>query len=193
MKAPMERPLSKDFYLRETIDVARDLLGKKLVHILPDGQRLSGMIVETEAYLGIEDPACHSFGNRLTGRTAPLFENGGISYIYLIYGMHHLFNVVTRTAGHPEAVLVRALEPVDGDFFANGPGKVCRALQLSKNQNYLSLLGETLYIAEHKNLLSVDIEDSPRVGIDYAGDAAEWPLRFFIRNHPAVSKTRFPA
>lgn len=185
MKAPMDRKLPKEFYVRETIDVARDLLGKKLVHILPDGQRLSGMIVETEAYLGVEDPACHSFGNRLTGRTAPLFEDGGISYIYFIYGMHFLFNVVTRPAGHPEAVLIRALDT------ASGPGRLCRALQLGKDQNRLSLLGKTLYIADDKKILEADIEQSPRVGIAYAGDAAEWPLRYFIKGHPAVTKIRF--
>lgn len=199
----MDKKLGPEFYLQDTIEVARQLLGKKLVHVLPSGERLSGMIVETEAYLGSEDPACHSFGNRLTTRTAPMFEGGGISYIYFIYGMHHCFNVVTRPPGHPEAVLVRALEPLEGlDLMgasaqrrstevANGPGKLCRALRLDRNLNGVELCGSQLYLAEHRELTTADVADSPRIGIHYAADAVHWPLRFFIHNHPGVSKVRY--
>jgi DNA-3-methyladenine glycosylase len=201
----MDRKLPREFYLQDTIEVARQLLGKKLVHVRPDGQRLSGLIVETEAYLGLDDPACHSFGGRLTDRTAPLYDEGGVSYIYFIYGMYYCFNVVVRAEGHPEAVLVRGLEPLEGvaimqahhehsrpvHELANGPGKLCQALELDKNLNRMSLISDTIYISDEKEVADEDIEDSPRVGIGYAEDATQWPLRYFIRNHPAVSKVRF--
>jgi DNA-3-methyladenine glycosylase len=201
---PMDRKLPSEFYLRDTIEVARALLGKKMVHVLPGGRRLSGIIVETEAYLGVEDPAAHSFGGRLTERTAAMYEGGGISYIYFIYGMYYCFNVVTGHPGHPEAVLIRALEPLEGvelmqtlhahprppHELANGPGKLCQALRLDKTLNRVSLLSDNLYIAEARDVMESEIEESPRVGVGYAADAALWPLRFFVRGHAAVSKAR---
>lgn len=177
----MEKRLTKEFFLQDTIEVARKLLGMRLVHVLPSGQRLSGFITETEAYLGAEDPACHSFGFRRTERTGILYETGGLAYIYFIYGMYHCLNVVTRPAGEPEAVLIRGLMPLEGiDLKAktDGPGKLCRALKLTRAQNGEDLRGDALFITEYQRFSDDEIEASPRVGIDYAGDAMEWPLRF---------------
>src|SRR5688572_25542439 len=164
----MDHRLPRQFYLQETTEVARQLLGKKLVRTLPSGLRLSGMIIETEAYLGAEDPACHSYGNRLTPRTAPMFEEGGIAYVYFIYGMYHCFNVVTRAQGQPEAVLIRAVEllehPEASLSLANGPGKLCRALAIDKTLNHLSLNSDHMFVAEHALISEQQIADSPRIG-----------------------------
>ena len=184
------RRLTHDFYARDSLTVARELLGKRLVHRLPDGRQLSGRIVETEAYLGVEDPAAHSFGGRRTPRTEVMFGEPGLSYIYFIYGMYFCFNVVTTAREIPEAVLVRAL---DMDHLANGPGKLCRALHLTREQNALDMTSsEILWIENDVEYSDAEVIDGPRVGIDYAGDAAHWPLRFGVRGHPALSPPKFP-
>ena len=188
--------LTQKFYRSGTEKVARELLGCTLVHVV-DGVRLSGRIVETEAYLGIGDAACHSFGDRRTPRTETMYLDGGHAYVYFIYGMHFCFNVVTRKVGEPEAVLIRALEPLEGieemklrrdvdklkkftpTQLANGPAKLCQALGINRSQNAVSLQSSTLFI--EKGLWKIDpseIVSSPRVGVDYAGEAASWPLRF---------------
>jgi DNA-3-methyladenine glycosylase len=180
--------LTYDFYARDSIEVARDLLGKRLVHRLADGRRLSGHIVETEAYLGIEDPAAHSFGGRRTARTEPMFGEPGLSYIYFIYGMYFCFNVVTAAKDIPEAVLVRALDIPD----ANGPGKLCRILRLDRQQNALDLTrSEILWIDTDGATSNVDIVAGPRVGIGDHHDGVHWPLRYGIKNHPSLSKPKF--
>lgn len=198
--------LTLDFYRRDTIDVARDLLGRVLVHRVSKNRVLSGVIVETEAYLGFEDPAAHSFGGRRTPRTSVMFGHPGTSYIYFIYGMYFCFNVVTMDEGIPEAVLVRAVSPEQGidcmrsgrpeckdSELANGPGKLCRALKLGREQNARNLCEDpALWIEEGSNIArEFSVAEGPRVGVDYAGDAAEWPLRFGIAGHPALSKHKF--
>jgi len=139
----VEKSLAEDFYCRETVSVARELLGQVLVRVLPDGLSLFGQIVETEAYLGLEDPACHSFGGRLSPRTQTLYLRGGYSYVYFIYGMYHCFNVVTGDENTPEAVLIRAVQPLEGleamwrvrskaqkdRDLCSGPGKLCQTVR----------------------------------------------------------------
>ena len=202
----MSKPLPREFYQQCTIDVARNLLGQVLVHVLPDGHRLSGRIVETEAYLGPEDPAAHSYGGKPTPRTQVMYGDAGHSYIYFIYGMHFCLNVITREVGVPEGVLFRALEPLEGlahmrarcphlkDFeLANGPGKLCRALQLNAFHYGFDLVkSDTLYITEPKSPLNFTISEGPRVGIGNEHDAVHWPLRFGLAGHPSLSKPRFP-
>lgn len=189
--------LSRDFYQRDTIDVARDLIGKILLHEAATNgrRRRAGMIVESEAYLGLEDPAAHSFGGRRTARTEPMFGKAGLSYVYFIYGVHFCFNVVTMTEGVPEAVLIRAVTPVDGsDFEGNGPGKLCRALNLGRTENALDLCtSDRLWIEDRGiNIPECDLIDGPRVGIGLELDHIHWPLRFGLRAHPALSRPRFP-
>ena len=189
--------LPKDFFARDTIDVARALLGQNLVHVLPDGKRLVGRIVETEAYLGAEDPAAHSFGGRRTERTEAMFKPAGFSYVYFIYGMYFCLNVVTADEGVPEAVLIRAVEPrlgfaSDDPRTTNGPGKLCRAMGITRAQNGLDLTRDrTLYI-ERGAATNDAILDGPRVGIGDRHDAVHWPLRFGLRDSPALSKPAFP-
>ncbi|MBX3020991.1 MAG: DNA-3-methyladenine glycosylase [Bdellovibrionales bacterium] len=203
----MAKRLPQSFYARDTIAVARDLLGQRLVHQLPDGTRLSGRIVETEAYLGEHDPAAHSYGNRRTPRTEVMFGDPGLSYVYFIYGVHYCFNAITMARDVPEAVLVRALEISEGlewmqekrkpdlpvHTVANGPGKLCLALEIGRAHNFLDLTqSEILFIEEDGAVLDGDIAEGPRVGIGDRHDAVHWPLRFGIRNHPALSKPKFP-
>jgi DNA-3-methyladenine glycosylase len=198
--------LDRSFYLKDTITVARQLLGKLLVHEV-DGKRISGIIVETEAYLGTIDRAAHSFGGRRTLRNEVMYSLGGHAYIYFIYGMYYCFNVVTGHEGVPEAVLVRALEPVGGlDFMAaarykndyaplssrkrinltNGPGKLCIALAIDRSLNGEDLCGSRIYIEDRTDI--PDICSAKRIGIDYAGDDRDLPLRFYIQHNKYVSK-----
>ena len=202
----MSKLLPQSFYARDTIEVARRLLGKRLVHRLPAGPRLAGRIVETEAYLGTADPAAHSFGGRRTPRTEVLFGEPGSSYIYFIYGMHFCFNAVTMAKGVPEAVLVRALEPVEGIAvmqalkphspvarLANGPGKLCAALRIGRAHNALDLTtSSVLFIEEDGAISDSEIVDGPRVGIGDLHAAVHWPLRFGVKGHPSLSPTKFP-
>ena len=198
--------LDRSFYLKDTVTVATQLLGKLLVHEM-DGKMMSGIIVETEAYLGIEDRAAHSFGGRRTPRNEAMYSLGGHAYIYFIYGMYYCFNVVTGHKGVPEAVLVRALEPVEGlDFMAaarykkdyaslstrqrinltNGPGKLCMALNIDRSLNGEDLCGRRIYIEDRTE--TPEICSSKRIGIDYAGEDRDLPLRFYIQSNKYVSK-----
>ena len=190
----MAKRLQKSFYESCTVDVARDLLGKILVHRLPDGKRLAGRIVETEAYLGVEDPAAHSYGGRRTPRTEPMFGEPGLSYVYFIYGVYFCFNVVTARKDVPEAVLIRALEITEGPDLppANGPGKLCIALRLGRAQNALDLTtNQELWIEDRPLTPPDEIIEGARVGIGDQHDAVHWPLRFGIKNHPGLSKPKF--
>ena len=195
---------AESFYRQNTVDVARKLLGQRLVHIV-DGKRLSGIIVETEAYLGAEDPACHTFEFRKSERNRSMYLTGGHSYVYQIYGLHYCFNVVTRTSKHPEAVLIRALAPDENiemqmqrrqtnrlENIASGPGKLCSALAIDRSCDGLALTKRPLFIERVRSrfLKDEDIVSSARVGVDYAGEAAAWPLRFSIREHNCVSKPK---
>jgi DNA-3-methyladenine glycosylase len=195
--------LKREFYTRrDTLLVARELLGKRLVVPAPDGARVSGLIVETEAYLGPEDRAAHSYNNRRTPRTEMMFGTGGHAYVYFIYGMYHQFNVVTNGEEVPHAVLVRALEPEEGlewmrqrrpvkqdRHLTSGPGKLCMALGLDRTFNGEDLLGERVWIEDAGRKISArQISSGPRVGIDYAGEYVDKPWRFWIKDNPYESK-----
>ena len=189
--------LSADFYKRPAARVARELLGKVLVC---GGAK--GIIVETEAYIGPEDKASHTAGGRHTERNDAMYREGGIVYVYTIYGMHTCFNVVTGPEGRGEAVLVRALEPVEGidlmkkrrgtdnvKNLAGGPGKLCAAMGIDKSFYGESLTGERIWIEDRG--LRPEITVSRRINVDYAEEWAEKPLRFTIKNSPFVSVRRF--
>lgn len=192
----MGRILPRAFYDRETEIVAREMLGMILECRTPDGTA-SGIIVETEAYVGEHDPACHAAAG-LTGRTEPLYGRPGLAYVYFIYGVHWCFNAVTRAEGLPSAVLVRALEPVTGlelmhqrrgprvhgVNLTNGPGKLCAALGINGSMNGLSLQRDSLVLREGRGVVADQIETTPRIGIT---KAADWPLRYFLRDNAWVS------
>jgi DNA-3-methyladenine glycosylase len=196
------KKLGSDFYERSSVvTVARALLGKVLVSDL-DGVRTSGRIVEVEAYNGVMDRASHAFGGRRTARTEVMFGAGGTAYIYLIYGIHHLFNVVTNRKDIPHAVLVRALEPLEGipvmltrmgrerldHTLTRGPGNVSRALGLRTRHTGLSLLDGEIWIGDDGfRLRRGEIGASPRIGVDYAGEDAALRYRFFLRGNAYVS------
>lgn len=204
MKAP------PSFYEGDTLEVAKQLLGQKLVHMV-DGVKRSGIIVEVEAYQGPDDKAAHSYGGKRTNRTEVMFGEPGHSYVYLIYGMYHCFNIVTAPVGIPHAILIRALEPVDGieqmkyarygksditkaqyKNLTNGPGKLCRALGITMEEKGLSMQSEELYVElvpEEEHLASkYEIAAGPRINIDYAEEAVHYPWRFYFHKHPFVSK-----
>jgi DNA-3-methyladenine glycosylase len=179
-------PLSRRFYARPADQVARALLGKLLVH-----RDRTGVIVETEAYLGPQDLASHArFGK--TRRNQVMFGPGGVSYIYLCYGMYDLFNVVTGPPGQPQAVLVRALEPCRGlpqDMaVARGPGKLTRALRIDRRMSGRDLTsGGAMFLARGRRVPKHLVRRGPRVGVDYAGAWARAPLRYWIDGNAAVS------
>ena len=194
--------LKRSFYQRDTVSVSRDLLGKVLVHESSEGPT-SGRIVETEAYLGPEDRAAHSFGGRRTARNEVMFGEKGRAYVYLIYGMYYCFNVTCGDVfGKPEAVLIRALEPVDGidimkkrrsgvkgNFvnLTNGPGKLSIAMGISKLQNKMDLTAPPFYIKDGVAVQEEEILETLRVGIDYAGEWKDRFLRFYLKENGYVS------
>ncbi len=195
--------LPRDFYLGpDVLGVARRLLGRLLVVPARDGTRASGIIVETEAYRGPEDRASHAFGGRRTRRTETMYRIGGTAYVYFVYGMHYQFNVVTNVEGIPHAVLVRALEPVEGIELmrsrrpgrsdvdlANGPGKLCAALAIDRRIDGADLLGDRVWIEEGDGPAPrASILRGPRVGIAYAGAWADRPWRFGLRDSPYIRR-----
>lgn len=197
------RKLPESFYRDEDVlAVARGLLGRRLVVAGRGGARTAGIIVETEAYRGPEDAASHAFRGRRTPRTETLFGPGGTAYVYFVYGMHHQFNVVTNRAGVPHAVLVRALRPTEGiermrrrrglrdeRLLASGPGRLCAALGIDLRHDRADLRGERVWIeAGAGPLPDAAIAAGPRIGVDYAGDWAARPWRFWIRDSPWVSR-----
>lgn len=189
--------LPQDFYIQETTDLAQALLGKVL-HIRTGEKEEKARIVEVEAYLGVEDPAAHTFGDRRTKRTASMYLDGGHSYVYLIYGMYYCLNVVSRTSDHPEAILIRGVEPITGikpahkkDVKTNGPGKLCKHYAITKDHDGLRLWKKSsaLYLTDDDHKVDPEqIVAGPRIGVDYAGEAAKWPLRFYLKNNIFVSK-----
>jgi len=199
---PPIKKLDNSFYDRSAVvTIARDLLGKILVTEF-DGQRTSGRIVETEAYNGVTDRASHAWSGRRTKRTEVIFARGGTAYVYLIYGIHHLFNVVTNVKDTPHAVLIRALEPLEGipvmlrrtgkpspdHSLTRGPGNLSRALGLLTSHTGTTLLGDTIFIADDGwRPRRSDVVAGPRIGVDYAGEDALLPYRFFIKGSPYVS------
>lgn len=203
----MKLPLK--FYRRDTITVAKELLGKKLVRIL-NGKKLSGLIVETEAYIGVDDLASHARRGLRTARNEVMYLEGGHAYVYFIYGMYYCLNFVTKDRDQPEAVLIRAITPLDGldemlrlrnvsrplktkasgnsrweQNLTNGPGKLCLALDIDRKLNGEKLNGRVLYCEDGPTKVRArDIMATPRIGVDYAGDAAKWPLRFLWEGSP---------
>jgi DNA-3-methyladenine glycosylase len=196
------RRVPRSFYTRaDVVQVARDLLGMRLVVPTRTGRRVSGIIVETEAYRGPEDRASHAFGGRRTARTETMYAVGGTAYVYIVYGMYHQFNVVTNVAGIPHAVLVRAIEPVEGidvmrrrrgrgDLeLANGPGKLCIALGIDRSLDRADLVrGPVRIEGGRRKLPRSAIASGPRIGIDYAGAWARRSWRFWIRGSPFASR-----
>jgi DNA-3-methyladenine glycosylase len=197
------KKITLSFYQRNNVlQIAKELLGKILV-TKRDGIETSGRIVEVEAYNGIIDKASHASGGRRTNRNEVMYGKGGVAYVYLCYGIHHLFNVVTNEMETPHAILIRALEPLKGidtmlkrtnkkkfdHTLTRGPGNVSKALGIFFNKHSgLSLLGKDLFIAEDNFVLNKkELAASPRIGVDYAGDDARLPYRFYIKGNPFVS------
>ena len=181
------RKLPRSFYDRDTTEVARDLLGKHLVHVV-DGVKRVGRIVETEAYLGPHDLAAHS-SRGLTNRTRVMFGPPGHSYVYLIYGMHWCMNVVTEKEGQAAAVLLRALEPVTHlEGRTQGPALLCKAMGIDKRLNGHDLVSDEFHIADPGADPTLRIVKRPRIGVDYAGHWARRLLRFYVRGNPFISR-----
>ena len=206
--------LQKNFYFQNTITVAHDLLGCILVHKLPF-ETVSGIIVETEAYMGITDKGAHSYGGRHTPRMDPLYKRGGYAYIYQLHGYNYCINVVTEKEDQPRAVLIRALEPVEGlelmaqwrgmdisiyeiknvenkpssklKNLTNGPSKLCKALAIDNTLNGIDLLGDELYIIPGKGLKN-EIIATPRINIEYAEEDKDKPWRFIIKDNSFLSR-----
>jgi DNA-3-methyladenine glycosylase len=179
--------LLRSFYDRETMVVARELLGKYLVHVSRGVERI-GRIVEVEAYLGSHDLAAHS-AKGLTGRTKVMFGPPGHAYVYLIYGMYHCMNVVTEREGHASAVLLRAIEPIKNVAGrTQGPGLLCRAMRIDKRLNAKDLLSDDFYIATPRRTEPFVMIKAPRVGVDYARHWARRYLRFYIKGNLFVSR-----
>ncbi|MBL8265334.1 DNA-3-methyladenine glycosylase [Steroidobacter sp.] len=182
----MSTKLSRDFYARETLLVARDLLGMHLIHHGPEGEQV-GRIVETEAYKGPQDLAAHSAKGR-TRRTEVMFGPPGHAYVYLIYGFWNCLNLVSAADGTPHAVLLRGLEPVKGiTGTTHGPGLLCRALHIDRSLNGADLLGNTLWVEKPTRYRAPRVARAPRIGVDYAGDWAHKPWRCFDKDSPYVS------
>ncbi len=181
------RKLNRGFFDRDTVQVARELLGRWIVRRI-DCTCLVGRIVETEAYLGPHDRASHSCRG-CTPRNRSMFGPPGHAYVYLIYGLHHCLNVVTEPEGHGSAVLLRALEPVHGlPGNTRGPGLLCRALSVDRSLDGADLLGDGLFLAEPDLPIPFTIARGPRIGVDYAEAWARRLLRFHIRGNPWVSR-----
>ena len=179
--------LPRAFYDRDTIVVAKELLGKFLIHESRGVKRV-GKIVEVEAYLGPHDLAAHSAKGR-TKRTEIMFGPPGHAYVYLIYGMYDCMNVVTEREGHASAVLLRAIEPVENiEGRTCGPGLLCRAMKIDRRLNAHDLLGENFYIAAPEKAESFAIVKRPRIGVEYAKHWAKRHLRFYIKDNPFVSR-----
>jgi DNA-3-methyladenine glycosylase len=197
--------LSPSYYQQtDTLGLAHDLLGKVLVTRF-EGQLTSGRIVETEAYLGTDDRACHAYGGRRTARTEVMFAAGGVAYVYLCYGVHHLFNVITHQAGEPHAVLIRGIEPLEGievmlarrgatvvkPALCAGPGALSQAMGIHTAHTGLQLDGEEIYLEDRGlSYAEVEVVRSPRVGVGYAKEDALLPYRFRMIGNPWTSPAK---
>lgn len=202
------KKLERKFYNRDSVTVAKELLGKFLVHVV-EGEELIGKIVEVEAYMGPDDKAAHSYNNRRTERNEIMYGSPGFSYVYIIYGMYNCMNVVVEEPGKPQAILIRALEPAksfetmsgfrynklyeelskkEKIGLTSGPGKLCKALNIDRTQNGMDLCGDKLYILEEENISSFDMVSTTRINIDYAEEAKDYPWRFYIKDNPYISK-----
>lgn len=199
--------LRREFYSKSALELARAILGFNLVHITKYG-RLVGKIVETEAYMGEHDKAAHSYNNRRTKRTEVMFGPPGYSYVYLIYGIYYCFNIVAAEVDIAQAVLIRALEPIEGlEIMANlrykkslhqcnkreilgltnGPGKLCQAMNINKDNNGQDLCGNMLFLQKAEKPQETDIITTTRINIGYAEEAIHFPYRYYLNNSPYVS------
>jgi DNA-3-methyladenine glycosylase len=183
---------ARSFYLRGTVAVARDLIGAYLARRWR-GRWYGARIVETEAYLGVGDAAAHSFGGRRTPRVEPMYAEGGHLYVFFVYGMYSCANVVTGRAGNAEAVLLRGAEgPAGAPRLLAGPGKLCSAMGITVADSGRDLVGgRGVALFRRRRSRRARIGVSPRIGVDYAGEASGWPLRFFDLDAPAVSRRSF--
>ncbi|WP_299984687.1 DNA-3-methyladenine glycosylase [uncultured Pontibacter sp.] len=197
--------LRKDFYTRpDVVQVAQDLLGKYL-YTNHDGILTGGIIVETEAYSGTNDKACHAHMNRRTQRTEIMYHEGGVAYVYLVYGMYNLFNIITNVEGQADAVLVRAIEPTEGieemllrrnmatpkPNLTAGPGVLSIALSINRSHYGETLTGDTIWIEDKGIAVPAEgIAIGPRIGIDYAGEDALLPWRFWLKDNKWVSRKK---
>ncbi len=194
------KKLQREFYQRNACPAAHDLIGKVLVHSSNEGVT-SGIIIETEAYCGPEDKAAHSYNGRRTSRTEIMYHDGGFAYVYLIYGMYCCFNVTAGLPGKPEAVLIRSLEPLEGEDLmmrrrstdkrvnlCSGPGKLCAAMDINLRHYGIDLCGDELYIIDEGR--KYDIAVSKRVNIDYAEECREYLWRYYAEGNIYVSKVK---
>jgi len=195
--------LKRAFYQQDILTVSRSLLGKVLVHETAEGIT-SGRIVEVEAYAGPEDRAAHSYGGRRTPRNDVMFGEKGHAYVYLIYGMYYCVNFTAgSTSGKPEAILIRALEPIEGQVLmakrrkqpfgtlrnlTNGPGRLCMAMDITKAENKLDVTALPFYLKDAEPVAESEVAESSRIGVDYAAEWKDKPWRFYIKNNPYVSK-----
>ena len=186
----------------DAVALSRDLIGKYLFTCI-DGELTGGYIVETEAYTGVNDKAAHSYGGRVTPRTQTMYLKGGVSYVYLCYGIHEMFNIVVAEEGQPHAILIRAVQPTEGldimmrrrnldkpkPNITKGPGSVAKALGISRKINAVSLQSDVIWV-EDRGLVFPDEEVAagPRIGVDYAGEDALLPYRFYVKGNIYVSK-----
>ena len=203
MSVAVNQKLPREFYTRSNVlVVARELLGKVLVVPTGKGKRVSGKIVELEAYRGPEDRAAHSYGGRRTRRTETMYGIGGTAYVFFVYGMYNQFNVVSGPADTPHAILIRALEPVEGielmrkrrhgqpdRNLTSGPGKLCLAMGIDRTLDNADLTGARVWIEDAAKLSPRLIASGPRIGIDYAEEWIEKPWRFWIKGNAYVSRT----
>ena len=196
------KKLPIQFYKRtDVVSIAKELIGKIIVSNI-DGLITSGRIVETEAYIGLKDRASHSFGGRRTARNEHMYASAGTAYVYICYGMHHLFNVVTNVKEVPDAVLIRAVEPLNGistmlertgklkpdNTLTKGPGNAARALGISKNHSGINLVNDNIFIADDGfKIDNISIGISRRIGIENSGDAVLKPYRFYVKGNRFVS------
>ena len=198
----MHNKLPAGFYRgTDVVAIARNLLGKQLNTCFGDDYT-AGIIVETEAYCGATDRACHAFGDKRTARTEVMYATGGVAYVYFVYGLHHLFNIVTNKEGAADAVLIRAIEPVaglevmqarrgvaeNGKRLTGGPARLTQALGITVADNKTSLTGDKIWLSEGRYYPGNEIVATTRIGVDYAGTDALLPWRFFIRGNNYVSK-----
>ena len=200
----MGRKLPRKFYSRtDTVQIARELLGKLLVVRDEQDNRVSGMIVETEAYLGHDDRGAHSYGGRRTARNEVMYGLAGHVYVFFVYGMYYQFNVVTGPLDHPHAILVRGVEPVEGveimrerrgskarrdRDLTSGPGKLAIAMGIDRSLNGADLLGDRCWLENYRTFTYDEIASGPRIGIDYAGEDTFKPWRFWVTANEFVSK-----
>ena len=200
--------LQQEFYKRDCITVSKELLGKVLVRKI-NGRIIKSRIIETEAYIGMIDKASHAYLGKRTERTEPLFHEGGISYVYFIYGLYHCFNIIADKEDYPAGALIRAVEPLNEfDYLAqkrfkkdfnelskaqiknltNGPSKLCMALDITKEENFVKLYEAGNLYVEDSDYKPAEIVETTRVGIDYAEEAIDFPWRFYIKDNLYISK-----